>query len=200
MAREGTLSRVVLALGLLVGVAVVFFSLGVYRPDRPVATIAPGSSPGPAFVVQILRPRLGLPLGGILPPRLFGLEDHLGFASTSAGASVGSVGTRRLEFGADGWDLVLVLDGDGRVNPESEIVFELLFEERPRTVRCRPADPAVGTLETTRLAGSGELSGSFAIELARCEDADTGRPLGWPPEPFVLHGSFDRLALDRAAK
>lgn len=63
-----------LSLLLLSGLAIV-----AYRPDRPVATIVPGSSSGPAFVVQVIRPRVGLPLGGILPPQLFGLEEHLGF-------------------------------------------------------------------------------------------------------------------------
>jgi hypothetical protein len=191
---------ILVVLVLAVGVAVVS-----YRPDRPVATIVPGSSSGPAFVVQVIRPRLGLPLGGLLPPQLFGLEAHLGFDSTSAGASVGGVGGAggagpgRLELGADGWDLVLVVDGGGRVSPETQLVFELQFEERLRRVRCRPGDPAVGTFSTTALAAagaSGELSGNFDVELARCEDADTGTPLGWPPEPLVLHGSFDRLRLD----
>ncbi len=194
-------SWTLLLLGLLTSLAVVvYLSLVVYPPDRPVATIVPGSSSGPAFVVQVVRPRLGLPLGGILPPRLFGLEAHLGFESASAGASVGSVGPGRLELGADGWDLVLVLDADGRVMAETQVVFELMFEERLRMVRCRPSDPAIGTLSTTELAESGELSGSFDIELARCEDADTGKPLGWPPKPLVLHGSFDRLPLDAAVK
>ncbi len=194
-------SWILLPLGLLAGLAVVVcFSLVVYRPDRPVATIVPGSSSGPAFVVQIIRPRLGLPLGWILPPQLFGLEAHLGFESASTGASIGSVGPGRLELGADDWDLVLVLDADGRVTPETQVVFELMFEERLRRVRCRPGDPAIGTLSTTAVAESGELSGSFDIELARCEDADTGKPLGWPPEPLVIHGSFDRLPLDTGAK
>lgn len=170
-----------------------------YRPDRPVATIVPGSSSGPAFVVQVIRPRVGLPLGGILPPQLFGLEAHLGFDSTSAGATIGSVGPARLELGADDWELVLVLDGDGRVAPETQVVFELMFEERLRGVRCRPGDQTVGTFSTTALAESGELSGSFDIELARCEDADTGAPLGWPSEPLILHGSFDRLPPDNGA-
>ena len=177
--------------GLLAGLTVV-----AYRPDRPVATIVPGSSSGAAFVVQVIRPRLGLPLGGIVPPQLFGHEAHLGFDSTSAGATIGSVGPGRLELGADGWDLVLVLNGDGRVAPETQVVFELKFEDQLRRVRCRPGDPAVGTLSTTALSESGELSGSFDIELARCEDAETGTPLGWPPEPLVLHGSFDRLPPD----
>ena len=190
-------SRSPLPLVLLAGlVVVVCVAAVVFRPDRPVATIVPGSSSGPAFVVQVIRPRAGLPLGGILPPGLFGLEAHLGFDSTSAGATIGSVGPGRLELGADDWDLVVVLDGDGRVDRETQVVFELVFEERLRRVRCRPGDPAVGMFSTTALPDSGELSGSFDIELARCEDADTGTPLGWPPQPFVLHGSFDRLPLD----
>ena len=192
--------RRLLPLGLLAGFAVVCATLVAYRPDRPVATLIPGSSSGPAFVVQVIRPRLGLPLGGLLPPQLFGLEAHLRFESTSAGASIGSVGPGRLELGADDWDLVLVLDADGQVTPETQVVFELMFEEQLRRVRCRPGDPAIGTLSTTALAESGELSGSFDIELARCEDANTGKPLGWPPKPLLLHGSFDRLPLDAAAK
>ncbi len=200
MTQDRKASWILLALVLLAGFAVFVFSPVAYRPDRPVATIVPGSSSGPAFVVQIIRPRLGLPLGGILPPQLFGLDAHLGFESTSAGASIGSVGPGRIELGADDWDLVLVLDADGRVTPETQVVFEFVFEERLRRVRCRPGDPAIGTVNITALAESGELSGSFDIELARCEDADTGKPLGWPPEPLVLHGSFDQLQPDAGAK
>lgn len=176
------------------------FSPIAYRPDRPVAAIVPGSSAGPAFVVQIVRPRLGLPLAGILPPRLFGLDARLGFASTSAGAAIGSVSPGRIELGSEGWELVLVLDADGRVSPEAYVVFELVFEERRRRVRCRPGDPAVGTVHVAALPDSGELSGSFDVELARCEDAETGAPLGWPPDPLILHGSFDRLRPDAAKR
>ena len=200
MTQDRKAPWVLLTLVLLAGFAIFVFSPVAYRPDRPVATIVAGSSSGPAFVVQIIRPRLGLPLGGILPPRLFGLDTHLGFESTSAGASIGSVGPGRIELGADDWDLVLVLDADGGVTPETRVVFEFVFEERLRRVSCRPGDPAIGTVNITALAESGELSGSFDIELARCEDADTGKPLGWPPKPLVLHGSFDRLQPDTGAK
>ncbi len=200
MTKDRKPSWILLPLGLLAGLAVVvYFSLVVFRPDRPVATIVPGSSSGPAFVVQIIRPRLGLPLGGIVPPRLFGLEEHLGFDSSSAGASIGSVGPECLELSADGWDLVLALDADGRVTSETQVVFEFMFEERLRKVRCRPGEPVVGTLSTAALPNSNELSGNFDIELARCEDADAGTPIGWPPQPLVLHGSFDRLPLDSGA-
>ena len=71
-----------------------------------------------------------------------------------------------------------------------------MFEEQVRTVRCRPGDPTVGTMNTVTLGESGEMSGSFDIDLAHCEDAETGTPLGWPTKPLVLHGSFDRLPLD----
>jgi len=194
-------SRPSLPLALLAGLfGIVFLAVIVYRPDRPVATIVPGSSSGPAFVAQIIRPRLGLPLGGILPPQLFGLEAHLGFDSASDGATVGHVSRRRLELGADDWELVVVLDGDGRLSRETHVIFGLVFEERLRTVRCWPGDPAVGTFSTTAMADSGELSGSFDVELARCADADTGTPLDWPSQPLVLHGSFDRLPLDNGVE
>lgn len=182
-------------MGILVG-AMLCTLLALYRPDRPVATIEPGSSPGPAFVVQVIRPRLGLPLGGILPPQLFGLDDRLGFGSTSVGAAVEVVEPGRVVLTAEGWSLALAFDVGGEVGPETWVEFELVFEERPRRVRCRPGDPVLGTLAITRLEGTDELSGSFDIELAHCEDAATGKPLGWPPRPFVLHGSFDRLPLD----
>ena len=60
-------------------------------------------------------------------------------------------------------------------------------------VRALPGDPAVGTLELAGTPGGGGFSGDFDIELARCVDAATGEDLGWSPQPFVLHGSFDRL-------
>ena len=188
--------RLLIALGLLFGFALLAGStaLVLYRPDRPVPDIAPGSSAGPAFVVQIIRPRMGLPLAGLLPPQLVGLDGHLGFGSASPGATVGSVGPRRIELAAEGWELVLVADEEGRVTAQTQVVFELVFEDRPRTVRCRAVEPATGTFATTALAG-GELGGRFHVELARCEDASTGESLGWPPDPLVLHGSFDRLPL-----
>ena len=185
------------ALMLLAGFAAVVCSLlGFYRPDRPVATIVPASSSGPAFVVQIIRPRLGLPLGGLLPPELFGVDARLGFDSTSDGATIRSVRPGRMEFGANDWDLLIVRDSAGRVTSETQVVFDLVFEDRLRRVRCRPDESTIGTLNTVTLQDSGELAGSFDIELARCEDAETGTPLGWPPQPLILHGSFDRLPLD----
>lgn len=201
MTDDSKRSRYLLPLALLAGIAALVCStLFVFPPDRPVATLAPGSSSGPAFVVQIIRPRTGLPLGGILPPQLFGQQAHLGFDSASPGAFIGDVGTERMEFGADGWDLVLAVDAEGHVRSETEVVFELMFQERLRRVRCKPGLPAVAKRSITVLDESAEISGTFDIELAHCEDAATGKPLGWPPQPLILHGSFDRLLLDGGAE
>lgn len=193
MTKDRKASWFFFALVLPASFAVFAFSPIGYQPDRALASIVPGSSSGPAFRVQIIRPRSGLPFGGILPPLLFGLDAQLGFESKSAGASIGSVSSKRIELSADDWDLVLVLGADGRVSPETQVVFDLVFQERLRRVRCQPGDPADGTLKIAELAESGELSGSFHMQLMRCEDADTGEPIGWPPKPLVLHGSFDRL-------
>lgn len=176
-------------------VLAVVLSLLLYRPDRPVDTITPGSSSGPAFVVQIIRPRLSLPLGGILPPQLFGVDSHLGFDHKSRGAAVGDVSENRIELGAESWAVVLVLDAGGKVTSESEVLFELTFEDELRLVRCRPADEGTHAFKTSMLADSTEISGHFDIDLTRCEDAETGESLGWPAETLVLHGSFDRLPL-----
>ena len=51
-------------------------------------------------------------------------------------------------------------------------------------------------MNTVTLEEASELAGSFDIELTHCEDAKTGTSLGWPPQPLILHGSFDRLPLD----
>ncbi|MDB4324786.1 hypothetical protein N9971_00415 [bacterium] len=201
MTHDRKPSCAVLSLALLVGIAtVVSLPFVVYRPDRPVAAIVPGSSPGPTFVVQIIRPRLSLPLGGAVSPRLFGLEAHLGFDSTSPGASIGAVDPGRLEFDADDWHLVLAFDPDGQVTPETQVIFELMLGERLRRVRCRPGDPATGNLRTASPAGPGELSGSFDIELAHCRNTESDKPLGWPSKPLILHGSFDRIALKVAQR
>ena len=178
---------------LFVGIVILLsLTFNLYRPDSPLPTIPPGTSSEPTFVVQVIRPREGLPLGGLLPPELFGVDAQLGFDSATEGAKH-SIGQERIELSADGWELKLVFDSDGRVTAETEIVFELIFEDRNRNVRCRPSDPTIGTLKINKLEKSGELSGDFDVELSNCEDAETGKPLGWPPKPFVLHGSFDRL-------
>jgi hypothetical protein len=183
-----------LLLGLL---AIISIDVALYRPDRPVSHIVPGSSPSPAFVVQIIRPRLGLPLGGLLPPKLFGLDGELGFDSNSANAEMRMVSSTQIEFHADDWQLNLILDESGKLSSATQATFPILFEERIRSVHCRPAPSAVGEFVTTPLPESNELSGHFEFKLSDCKNAETGKPLGWPTQPLLLRGSFDRLPVSK---
>lgn len=172
------------------------FSFLTYQPDRRIAVIEPGSSADPTFAVQVIRPRVGLPLGGFIPPRLFGLESHLGFDSSSPGASTEQIGPRRIELSADGWELLLDLDAEGFAR-HTEITFSLTFQEALLEVRCRPGQPTKGQLSTSRLFED-QISGQFEIGLGECESTETGNPLGWPSQPLTLYGSFDRIPLARA--
>ena len=168
--------------------------MNVYRPDSPIATIVPGTSAEPSFVVQVIRPREGLPLGGLLPPQLFGVDAELGFDSESVDSSY-TLENEILKLSGGNWELRLVYDAVGQIQPESEIVFDLNFEDQTRRVRCKPGNPPVGTFERSEFAPD-EFSGNFTIQLSICEDAETGQSLGWPPKPLILQGSFDRLPTD----
>lgn len=198
MSRERTSSRFLFPLVVLAALAATFAAaLFVHTPDRPVATIAPGSSSAPAFVVQVIRPRVGLPLGGVLPPGWFGVDAALVFDASSAGAEVRAVAPGRVALAAEGWSLELVFDEDGRALPGTRVEFSLVFEERTQRVVCSAGDPAEGSVETSLLDGGDALWGRFDVELPQCVYAQSGEPLGWPSSPLVLHGSFDRLPLAR---
>jgi hypothetical protein len=168
----------------------------VSRPDEPAGATTPGTSGGPSFEVRVEKPRLARPLGGILPAkleaRLFG-GGELRFGHASGGAQVGRVGRDRVELRADGWELIVEADGEGGIAPGTRLVFPILLAERQRTLRCRPADSAMGYLHAAERAGSGELDGSFVVELAACENAETGRAIEWPPAPLTVRGSFAGL-------
>ena len=182
--------------------------------DELVGASGLDTSRGPWFEVNVEKPRRDRFLGGILPTKLeaylFG-GSELRFDHASRGARIGSVGQDRLEFSADGWDLLVETDGKGGVAPGTRLVFPIEIAEKQYTLRCRPADPATGYLSSTPRAGSGEidsrLDGRFLVELARCEDAKTGEILdteaggnpgdAWPSSPLTLRGSFAGLPLGR---
>ncbi|HEX8423598.1 MAG TPA: hypothetical protein VF634_09305 [Pyrinomonadaceae bacterium] len=182
----------------------------VSRPDEPVAPNVSGTSPSPSFEVHVEKPRMDRFLGGILPTKieakLFG-GGELRFDHASRGARIGSVAQDRLELRADGWDLLIETDGEGRVAPATRLVFPIEIAEKQYTLRCRPADGAVGYLQAAARAGSGELDGRFLVELAACVNAETGKILdteaggrpgdAWPSSPLTLRGSFKGLPHSR---
>ncbi|HLL75381.1 MAG TPA: hypothetical protein VK421_08940 [Pyrinomonadaceae bacterium] len=172
----------------------------VSRPDGPDAASVTGASQGPSFEVRVEKPRVNRPLFGIIPTkiedRIFG-GGELRFGHTSRGARVGVVGRDRLELRADGWGLLIETDGGGGIAPGTRLVFPILLAERQRTLRCRPADGAVGYLHAATRSGSDVLDGSFLVELATCENAETGRVIEWPGAPLTVRGSFGGLPQGR---
>ncbi|MBI3449844.1 MAG: hypothetical protein HY049_13120 [Acidobacteria bacterium] len=181
-------SLIIIALALLALLAG-FVAIGL-RPDGRVAAINSATSRSPSFEVRVVKPLSARPLFG-----LFGLlpTDDLRFGHESRGASIGRVAHDRLELSADGWDLAIEIDGDGRLAPGTRLVFPLELGGRQVTLRCRPADRANGYLRTTTRAGADELGGSFLVKLATCENVVSGKALEWPPAPLTVVGSFDRL-------
>ena len=171
------------------------------RPDEVDETVvenASNTAQGPSFEVRVLVPRLGRPLGGLLPDwvvrKFDGIPGELRFNHSSSGAQIGSVGRDRVELRADAWDLLIKTDSEGRVSPDTRLVFPLALGGRHVRLNCRPTDPANGFLNVTTRAGSNELVGQFVVELATCKNADSGKSIEWPPAPLTVRGSFVALA------
>ncbi len=195
------ISLIVIALALIVGLAVIWI---VTRPDGPVGASVTTSG-GPSFEVNVEKPRMDRFLGGILPTGLEAklIGNGLRFDHASRGAKIGSVGQDRLELSADGWGLLIQTDGKGGIAPGTSLVFPIEIAEKKWTLRCRPADRAVGYLQATTRPGADVLDGRFVIELANCADAATGEILdteaggnpgdAWPSSPLTVRGNFAGL-------
>lgn len=181
---------VALVLALFAGLAVIAF-----RPSDSASAHNADVGSGPSFEVSVVKPLASRPLYRILT---FSKGADLRFDHRSPGTSTVSVAEDHLELTADGWRLFIAIDGDGGIKPETHVVFSMDLGGI-RTLRCRPADPAVGEWVSTSLASPKEFSGRFSIELAVCEDAGTAKVLNWPPAPLTVVGSFHRLSTPQPA-
>ena len=131
--------------------------------------------------------------------KIFGVSD-LRFDQASPGAKVGSVGNNYVDLHADGWDLHIETNGEGKVDPGTRIVFPIEIAEKQWTMRCRPAEQPVGFFHVAPRSGLGDLEGNFVVEFTNCEDAKTGKILdteagarpgdAWPSAPLTVRGSF----------
>ena len=162
------------------------------RLDEPPAASTSATSQSPSFEVRVEKPRSALPLFGLLPAELFGEVGRLEFNHASRGAAIGVVGHGHLTLRAEGWDFSLAIDGD-RVAYGTHLVFPLKLGGRHVTLRCRPADRGIGYLRISTPANADEFSGDFLVELATCDNTESGKALEWPPAPLTVRGSFDRL-------
>ena len=191
-------SLIIIALAVVAGVAsLVWLRSRSHEPVELAGESVLDASHGPAFEVRVVMPRSGLPLGGILPDwfvkEVDGIPSELRFDHTSSGAEIGSVAPNRVALSADGWDLFIETDGEGRITPGTRLVFHLVLGGRQVKLRCRPADSAVGYLKTTTRAGSDQrsgLDGRFLVELATCTNDASGKTTNWPPAPLTVSGSF----------
>ena len=91
----------------------------------------------------------------------------------AAPRSAGS-GAIASSFSAEGWSLSIEADGQRRIAPATHLVFPLELGGKDRRLRCRPANPPVGSFRVTTQPGSARLGGRFLVELATCESIDTG--------------------------
>ena len=167
------------------------------RPDKPDAASASETTGGPSFEVRVVKPLSARPLFELLGLLRAG---DLGFDHTSRGAENGRVGRDRLELIAEGWDLSIETDGEGKIASGTRLVFPLDLGGQERRLRCRPAVPAIGYLRSAMQAGPDELGGSFSVQLATCEIAETGKVIEWPPAPLTVRGHFERLPIAPAKK
>ncbi|MBS1791341.1 MAG: hypothetical protein JST85_26755 [Acidobacteria bacterium] len=165
------------------------------RPNEPPAPNFSNTT-GPAFVVNVVKPRIARPLFGILPTKLEekleGISERR-FDHTSPGARAGNIAPNRLELSADGWALLIETDDQGKIAAGTYLVYTREISEKQRRLRCRPANQPTGYLRTTSGASSDVLDGSFLVEVATCENDETGRVIGWPPAPITVRGSFKGL-------
>ena len=191
------ISLIVIALALLGGLVVLMLRSRPDEPDEIVAASLSETSRGPAFEVRVVVPRAGLALGGILPDWFVRKHDltprELRFDYTSPGAQIGSAAQDRLELRADGWDLLIETDSEGRVAPGTHLVFPTGLGGRQVKLDCRLAARANGYLHTTTRAGSDKLDGRFLVELAICKNGESGKTTNWPPAPLTVRGSFAGL-------
>ena len=173
-------------------VLVLWVAVRVIPPDPEPVPSAPAPPGGPAFVVQVLKPRMNRPFAGLLPNGFLGLPPHAhSFDHASPGAEVVSAAPDRLALRADGWEFVLAIDAEGNPGPDTQVVYSLELSDRRRTLRIRPAADAAARLDVTPRPGTDVLDVRFHVEFRLCEDAETGRPLEWPGKPLIVRGSFE---------
>jgi len=192
---------------LLIILVVVVLLLGTpgllrWRRDRVRARQADAANATgrPAFEVRVERPIFnGARAPWEIPGVLLGLsEPGPRFDETSSGAKVISVAKDQLELIADDdWSIFIAADGEGRLAAGTHLKFPIKLGNRPLVFDCRPADHPSGHLITNTRANSGEIDGSFVVDVVTCINAKSDKTAAWPYAPLTIRGSFSGLTNDR---
>jgi hypothetical protein len=183
---------------IIAGLALLAACVAVFklRRERVVALSAAHPSEGPWFDILVDHPVFN---SGRAPWEIPGVilgtrERGPWFSQASPGAKIGNVTAHRIELSAEGgWDLLIETDSAGRFTPATHVAFPTTIGGRPYQFNCRPADPAVGYLNTTTRPDSVEVDGSFVVEVMRCTNVKSGKIAQWPYEPLPVRGNFARL-------
>jgi hypothetical protein len=188
---------IIIALVLLGGAVVLLR----WRRERVRASQAHATSTsgGPAFEVNVEAPMFSGRPPWEVPGVVLGLSERgPKFDQASSGAKVINVGKDRLELNADGgWNIFIVADGEGRIASGTHLQFPIKLGNRPLNFDCRPADHPTGHLITRTNANSGEIDGSFVVDVVTCINTKSGKTAAWPYEPLTIRGSFSGLTNDR---
>ena len=161
---------------------------------------AANATGGPAFEVRVERPIFnGARPPWEIPGVILGLSERgPRFDETSSGAKVINVAKDRLElYGYGGWNIFIVADGEGRIASGTHLQFPIKLGTRFLNFDCRPADHPSGHLITNTRANSGEIDGSFVVDVVTCINTKSGKTAAWPYDPLPIRGSFSRLTNDR---
>jgi hypothetical protein len=161
---------------------------------------AANATAGPVFEVRVERPIFnGARPPWEIPGVILGLSERgPRFDQTSSGAKVIYVGKDRVELSADGgWNILIVADGEGRIASGTHLQFPIKLGNRPLNFDCRPADHPSGQLLTNTSANSGEIDGSFVVNVVTCINTKSGKTAAWPYDALPIRGSFRGLTNDR---
>ena len=155
---------------------------------------APQTSEGPWFEIAVEAPLFNSRPPWEIPGVILGTRERgPKLNQNSPGVRIGNITSHRLELTAEGgWDFLIETDSEGRLTPATHIAFPILIGGRPNTFNCRPADPPVGYLDT-KGADSGEIEGSFVVEVMRCINVKSGKTAQWPYSPLPVRGNFAGL-------
>jgi len=184
---------IILGVALLLGCVLVLR----FRRERRVTQGtqgAPQTSEGPWFEIAVDAPIFNSRPPWEIPGVLLGTRERgPKLNQNSPGVRIGNITTHRLELSAEGgWDFLIETDSEGRLTPATHIAFPIKIGGRPNTLNCRPADPPVGYLDT-KAADSGEIEGSFVVEVMRCINVKSGKTAQWPYSPLPIRGNFAGL-------
>lgn len=192
MRRKKTLV-IILGLALLLGCVVV---LRVRRERRVTQSTqgGPQTSEGPWFEIAVDAPIFNSRPPWEIPGVILGTRERgPKLNQNSPGVRIGNITTHRFELSAEGgWDFLIETDSEGRLTPATHIAFPIAIGGTWHKFDCRPADPPVGYLDT-KGADSGEIEGSFVVEVMRCINVKSGKTAQWPYSPLPVRGNFARL-------